>query len=75
MERRNNGTGRIRIQLPELKRMDTRKYTRKETTRPNNSQGHHTGTKNTQGTRMQSQLGKKIKTRSRNTVEKKSAGT
>jgi len=24
MERRNNGTGRIRIQLPELKRMDTR---------------------------------------------------
>ena len=42
MERRNNGTGRI--QLPEPKRMDTnRKHTRKETTRPNNSQGHHTG--------------------------------
>ena len=73
MERRNNGTGRI--QLPEPKRMDTRKHTRKETTRPNNSQGHNTGIKNTQGTRMQSQLGKKIKTRSRNTVEKKSAGT
>ena len=41
MERRNNGTGRI--QLPEPKRIDTRKHTRKETTRPNNSQGHHTG--------------------------------
>ena len=69
MERRNNGTSRIK--LPELKRMDTRKYTRKETTRPINSQGHNTGIKNTQGTRMQSQLGKKIKTRNRNsTVER-----
>ena len=38
MERRNNGTGRV--QLPEPKRMDTRKHTRKETTRPNNRQGH-----------------------------------
>ena len=65
MERRNNGTGRI--QLPEPKRMDTRKYTRKETTRPNNSQGHHTSTKNTQGTRMQNQLGKNT---NRNTVER-----
>ena len=68
MERRNNGTSRIK--LPELKRMDTRKYTRKETTRPINSQGHNTGIKNTQGTRMQSQLGKKIKTRNRHTVER-----
>ena len=68
MERRNTGTGRI--QLPKLKRMDARRYTRKNTIRPNNSQGHNTGIKNTQGTRMQSQLGKKIKTRNRNTVER-----
>ena len=51
MERRN--TGRGRIQLPEPKRMDARKYTRKETTRPNNSQGHNAGIKNTQPTRNQ----------------------
>ena len=42
---RNNGTGRV--QLPEPKRMDTRKYTRKKTIRPNNSQGHNIGIKNT----------------------------
>jgi len=48
MERRNNGTGRM--QLPKPERMDIRKHTRtrKVTTRPNNSQGHHTSTKNTQ---------------------------
>ena len=56
MERRNNGTGRI--QLPNPERMDIRKHTRKEITRPNNSQGHHTSTKNTQGTMMQNQLQK-----------------
>tara|TARA_B100000524_G_scaffold321515_1_gene202433 strand:- start:52 stop:363 length:312 start_codon:yes stop_codon:yes gene_type:complete len=40
MERRSNVNETGRIQLPEPKRMDTRKHTRKETTRPNNSQGH-----------------------------------
>ena len=61
MERRSNVNETGRIQLPEPKRMDTRKHTRKETTRPNNSQGHHPSTKNTHGTRMQNQLGKKTK--------------
>ena len=32
------------LEVPKPERMDTRNHTRKETTRPNNSQGHHTST-------------------------------
>ena len=60
MERRNNGNDRI--QLPEPKRMDTRKYTRQKTTGQNNSKGYHNSTERTSRTTTQK---KKAKTEGR----------
>ena len=74
MERRNNGTGRIRIQLPELKRMDTRNILGRKQLDQMTVKDITRALKTHKEPGCKASWEKRLKLEA-NTVEKKSAGT